>query len=101
MDGEKRRQILDPGNPHDVIYFVTSVSAAGYVENVKSATKFHCVLLLAVQTDAGSLLECPFTDFRRSLNRTRGGPLQFVAKTFLRITGRVHAFIMFSAFCGW
>ena len=73
--------------------FVMSVSAAGYVVNLEEKTKCCCVWLLAAQPDAGSLPECPFTDFLMILNCTRGGPLQFVVKTFLGITGRVHVFV--------
>ena len=75
MYGEKGRQSLGLVNPDDVIDFVTSVSAAGYVENGKRKTKCRRVLLLAAQTDAGSLPECPFADFRRILNGTQGEPL--------------------------
>ena len=62
MDREKGRQNVGLGNLHDVMYFGMSVSAAGHAANVERKTKYRCVLL-AAQTGAGSLLECPFIDF--------------------------------------
>ena len=52
---DKGRQSLGLANISDVIIFVTSSRAVGHVKTVESNTKYHAVLLLAAQTEAGNL----------------------------------------------
>ena len=76
-------QIFGLANISDVIIFVTSLRTAGQMVTVESNMKYHLVLLLAAQTEAGNLREFRSTGFQRILNRTRGGLLQCVMKIFL------------------